>query len=108
MKAYTLVSFAKKIETLFQICYQTSEQNNSFLIKLNETSSSTQEVLAMCSVNGPTYKGKKKFFQRVTCFTSVVRFLKMNDIVFLHQNERERLIMFENGQSFLGMVQIAR
>ncbi|KAJ9592170.1 hypothetical protein L9F63_001286, partial [Diploptera punctata] len=86
-----------------QVFYMTGELFNSFIISVSNGNKQTKpRDLAVCSVNGYTNKTKSE----ITCFTSVVHFLNTNDRVFLRQRERERKILFEEGYSFLGIVQL--
>lgn len=84
-----------------QVYYLTSSSLNSFSINVESEDEHSLNVIAMCSAEATTTKQSE-----VSCYTAVVRYLQPGDKIYITQRERNRRVVFRDGQTFLGITML--
>uniref|UniRef100_A0A1B6CP16 THD domain-containing protein n=1 Tax=Clastoptera arizonana TaxID=38151 RepID=A0A1B6CP16_9HEMI len=83
-----------------QVYYLTTEALNSFSIHVEEAGR-RETVLATCSTVSKTVN-----LSEVSCYTAIAHYLMPGDRIFILQRERNRRIVFRNGQTFFGVTML--
>lgn len=84
-----------------QVYYLTSSSLNSYSVNVESEDEHSMNVIAMCSAEATTTKQSE-----VSCYTAVVRYLYPGEKIYITQRERNRRIIFRDGQTFLGITML--
>ncbi|KAL1123231.1 hypothetical protein AAG570_002318 [Ranatra chinensis] len=90
-----------------QVFYFTSSPQNSFSLMMHPKGNRWDDEGSPLSTCSAYYGGRSDDSGEISCFTCVARKLARGDRIYLLQRERNRMLLFREGKSFLGVVLLA-